>query len=119
MLVRLTEDEAEAKATIEDIRNAILDEQEHETVGWDAVLCHPTPGLRLMLIVVIGVATAQQVTGIEACVYATVRGCVRACVCCARARTHALSPSPGRSSRPRRRSTCTLPSPRCHACHRL
>lgn len=36
--------------------------------GWK-VICNPTPGLRLMLVVVWGVAFSQQVSGVEAVMY--------------------------------------------------
>ena len=60
-LLKLCGDEREACATQEDIAAVINADREREgEKGWE-LICRPTPGVRRMLIVVIGIAFAQQV----------------------------------------------------------
>jgi len=62
----LCNNDQEFEATMSDIQQSLKEAEADR--GWDGIL-HPTPGIRLMLIVVIGVAIIQQATGIEAIMY--------------------------------------------------
>mmetsp|Transcript_93898 Transcript_93898/g.268895 ORF Transcript_93898/g.268895 Transcript_93898/m.268895 type:complete len:362 (+) Transcript_93898:123-1208(+) len=55
---------------VDSIRRAVTEEQQaNGTMSWYKMLCRPTPGVRRMLLVGVGVAAAQQTTAIEAVQY--------------------------------------------------
>ena len=69
MLRRLCRNDEEYEATLADMQAAIEKEKEGQQ-GWESIL-NPSPGVYLMLKVVITVAVIQQISGIEAIMYYT------------------------------------------------
>lgn len=65
VMTRLCGGEAEASVTMREITEGIQSEHAQGQVSWHAVLCRPTPGTRLMLLVVLGMALAQQLVGAD------------------------------------------------------
>ena len=70
ILSRCYAEGTDTDALVESIRNAVAEEQRaNGTMSWGKMLCRPTPGVRRMLLVGVGVAAAQQTTAIEAVQY--------------------------------------------------
>jgi len=65
-LKKLCNNDEEFEATLQDMQESV--KAEDQDTGWKPIT-NPTPGVRLMLIVVVGVAVIQQITGIEAIMY--------------------------------------------------
>lgn len=69
VLKKLYPDDYDIEPIVDEIKDALKREEEAEkAVGWGAIL-RPTPALRRMLLVGIGISIAQQVTGIDAIQY--------------------------------------------------
>merc|ERR1719273_103273 len=68
----MTRSELEAEAQKEEILEQVEIESRAKSQGW-APIFHPTPAVRRMLIVVILVALAHQLSGLEAITYYTPR----------------------------------------------
>ena len=71
VLRRVCSSEAEVTTTMDGMDRAIAEEATANTKSWSDLLCRPSPAVRLMLLVVIGVAGAQQASGVDAFMYYT------------------------------------------------
>eukprot|EP00873_Tetraselmis_striata_P034280 jgi/Tetstr1/454544/TSEL_041441.t1 len=65
VMARLCHDKEEVLLTMADLQAAIKDERSAGSASWLSLLLHPTPGMRLMLMVVLVIAAGQQLTGVE------------------------------------------------------
>ena len=62
--------EETCQQVIHDIHEALrVEEAAAHAVGWTALLCRPTPAIRRMLIVGVGMATIQQAVGIDSIMF--------------------------------------------------
>jgi len=62
--------DGQSENVIQDIHHALeLEEAASKAVGWKALLCRPSPAIRRMLIVGIGMATIQQAVGIDSIMF--------------------------------------------------
>jgi len=64
-------DQAEVDATMADLHRALEDERAAGKSSWGDLILRPSPGSRLMLLVVVGAGAAQQASGVEAVVVFT------------------------------------------------
>ena len=63
-------DHVNVDAIVHDIQASLVLEQEAaRAVGWKAVLCRPSPAIRRMLLVGVGVAIIQQLVGIDSVMF--------------------------------------------------